>query len=335
MISNVTKIISAIMSFVFVIVTMANGDKPGTEVVINEDATNPYIMEYGNPQISAHRSGANLAPENTLMAFEYVIENNDILGVDIFEFDVQITRDGELVLLHNLTYDDTSNAKEAFGHSNVTPYTYTLEQLQCLNLGENFKIDGEYLYRGLRGEDIPDNLRVVNCETILDYIENNSNEKEFQYIIEIKSPAFWGKKAADKLYQILEQRDLLGRTIIGSFLPTASKHIDENYPDMMRSASIKEVFQFYFYCRMNKDLDELDIKYVALQLPYGANVMPWRIEIINLGTKEVINYAHKYNIAVQYWTCNDAENAIYLTENGADAIMTDKPDMIYETIYNP
>lgn len=333
MISMITRFISFTISIIVIVFTMANADKPSTEVIINQEATNQYIMEHGNPLISAHRSGANLAPENTLMAFQYVLENNDALNVDIFEFDVQITKDGELVLLHNQTYDDTSNAQEAFGKKNVSPFRYTLEELQVLNLGENFRLDGEYIYRGLRGDDIPENLRVVNCETILDYIEENSGEEDFYYSIEIKSPSVLGKKAADKLIPILEERDLLDRTIVSSFLTDVSNYIDEKYPNVVRAATIKEVLQFYFYCRMDLDLNELDLSYEVLQLPYGANVMPWRIEFINFGTKEIINYAHKYDIAVQYWTCNNEEDAIYLTKNGADALMTDKPNLIFETIY--
>ena len=53
---------------------------------------------------------------------------------------------------------------------------------------------------------------------------------------------------------------------------------------------------------------------------------------INLGTRQLINYAHKYDIAVQYWTINEAEDVKLLTENGADCIMTDYPQMAYEAV---
>jgi glycerophosphoryl diester phosphodiesterase len=82
---------------------------------------------------------------------------------------------------------------------------------------------------------------------------------------------------------------------------------------------------------MGWDLDDLDPTYVALQIPYGKSAAGG---IINLGTKQMINYAHKYDIAVQYWTINDAEDVKYLTENGADCIMTDYPDMAYEVLKN-
>ena len=46
----------------------------------------------------------------------------------------------------------------------------------------------------------------------------------------------------------------------------------------------------------------------------------------SLGKKSVIDYAHKYGIAVQFWTINDPEEIEQLIRDGADAIMTDYPD---------
>ena len=51
------------------------------------------------------------------------------------------------------------------------------------------------------------------------------------------------------------------------------------------------------------------------------------------GTAQMINYAHKHNMAVQYWTVNDEEDMKYLIDMGADCIMTDYPDKLYEVKY--
>lgn len=305
---------------------------PETPVMVNANATNSHINEYLDTDVSAHRSGAGIVPQNTLMAFEYVLKNNKKLGVDTFEFDVQITADGELILLHNLTYDDTSNAEEAFGHKNVYSSSLTFEEAyNNLNLGENFTPDEgkTYPYRGLRGKDIPNNLRVVKCDTVLDYIEKNSKGKEYKYIIEIKSLSFDGMKAADKLYSIITERNMQDRVIWASSKEDVSIYMEKKYPDMPRSARTSEVIQFYIYSRMNWNLNDLGVSYVALQIPYGDNAAN---NFVNLGTRELINYAHKYNIAVQYWTVNDAEEAKTLTMNGADCIMSDYPQMVYEAV---
>lgn len=331
------RAVKAVLSVLCVILVLASGllifmSYPGdkdTPVNSTEGALNPYIKDYLDVDISAHRSGAGVAPENTLMAFQKMLEESEIHGVDTFEFDVNITKDGELVLLHDTTYDDTSNAREEFGRSNVESAELTLEEARVLNMGENFEIDGEYPYRGLRGDDIPDNLRIVTCDEIIDYIEANSNGRKFNYIIEIKPKHENGKKAADKLYEIIMERGIEDRVIWASAKADVSEYMASKYPDMPRSASRKEVFQFYYYFKTGKDLAELDVTYIALQIPYGKSSIQL---FVNLGTRELINYAHKYDIAVQYWTVNKEKDVLTLAQNGADCIMTDYPQMAYEAV---
>ncbi len=328
LLKNAYYTVTSVVMLIPILLTMGADDKPGTEVIANENATNAYINEYGNPDISAHRSGAGVAPQNTLMAFEKMLENAEEFGVDTFEFDVQLTKDGELILLHDLTFDATSDAVEKYGRKNVLASSLTFAEAHELNLGENFEIDGKYPYRGLRGDDIPENLRVATCAEVIDLIEANSNGKKYRYIIEIKSMNFQGYEAADKLYEIVSERGLKDRVIWATFQPDVSEYMERTYPDMPRSADVIEAIQFYIFSRMNWDLDDAGVSYVALQLPYGSSAG----NLINTGTRSFINYAHKYDIAVQYWTINDKAEAEYLINNGADTIMSDYPDMVLDLV---
>lgn len=312
-----------------ILLTMGNEGSPDTPVENFPDSDNPYISEYLDPDISAHRSGAGIAPQNTLMAFENIIENQDSLGVNTLEFDVQITSDGELVLIHDLTYDATSNAVEAFGKKNNYVSLISYEDAQVLNMGENFKVDGEYPYRGLRGDDIPCNLRVAKCDEVIDYIEENCGDREYRYVIEIKSIGSNGKKAVDRLHSIITERSLQDRVIWSTFAPDVSSYMKSHYPEISRTADAIEAVQFYFYFRMNWELSDVSPSYVALQIPYGSSAFD---NLINLGTREMLNYAHKNNIAVQYWTINSEEEVLTLARNGADCIMTDYPQMAYEAV---
>ena len=61
----------------------------------------------GSPAIIAHRGGSAEAPENTLAAFRLAKEN----GAYGVEFDVDFTKDGRAVVIHDSTVDRTTNGK--------------------------------------------------------------------------------------------------------------------------------------------------------------------------------------------------------------------------------
>ena len=184
---------------------------PGEEAKA-ENITNPYITKK-NALVSAHRSGKDIAPENTMAAFKHCIESEDF-NVDIYEFDLHITKDGKLILLHDDTLDRTTNSVKHFGEEGVKPSEKTYEELRELNFGENFQnTDGKYPYESLRGDEIPDELRAVLLEDVLDYLESNG---DFRYIIEIKDSGENGKKACDELYRILKEKELLENVVFGT-----------------------------------------------------------------------------------------------------------------------
>ncbi len=326
---EIFHVLVAVVMLVPIIATMGNGDEEGTEVYIGENITNPYITEYGEVDIAAHRGGAGLAPQNTLMAMERLMADREASGVDIAEFDVQLTKDGKLVLIHDLMYDDLSDATEFFGKENIAVSSLTYEEARQLNMGERFKINGEKPFKGLRGEDIPDNLRIPLCEDIVEFIESSSGENKMNYLVEVKSMGLDGRKATDELYKVVKEFGLEGRFMWSSFDPFISSHMEKNYPEIPRSANAIETVQFYFYARMDWDLEVAAPSYEALQVPYGSSAVDG---LINTGTRQFLNYAHKNNISVQYWTINDENELRELVNNGADCIITDNPQFVTQTL---
>lgn len=112
------------------------------------------------PILIAHRGGSLEAPENTLAAFRHAIE----IGMRYVELDVQMSRDGELMVIHDETLDRTTN-----GHGPVGDYTF--EELRKLDAGSHFRPQ-------FAGETIP-TLREV-MELCVD--------AGVGVVIEIKSP---------------------------------------------------------------------------------------------------------------------------------------------------
>jgi len=290
--------------------------------IVDYDTDNPYITPYGTTLVSAHRSGGGIFPENTMMAFEGCI-NSGTFKTDIFEFDLHITKDGELIILHDDTLDRTTDSEEVFGVKGARPEDYTLEELKTLNFGEGFTDDkGVSPYKGLRGDDVPDSLRAATLKEVLLYLEENGG---FKYIIEIKNSDDLGYASADRLYGVLNEMDLLNKAIIGTFNGEVTKYLDSAYPEMLRSASIKEVLGFYFDSVFGAEREDGYYKFTALQIP--ANQF-----LIKLGTSKMTDYAHKNNIAVQYWTINDPDDMRMLKEINADCVMSDTPDIAYSVL---
>ena len=103
------------------------------------------------------------------------------------------------------------------------------------------------------------------------------------------------------------------------------------YYDKTDGVNYRAKYRIRFY---NYDPSQLKLEkkdgwpFVALQIPTTDYT-------VNLGTSRLVNYAHKHDIAVQYWTINDPEEMAYLQSIGADAIMTDVPDQGAEMLTQP
>ena len=113
---------------------------PATAIA-DEATSNPWLeMRVMN---MAHSGGEHEAPMNTMYAFKRA----EKVGADMLELDVQSTADGQLVVLHNSTVDETTNG---------TGYVkdMTLEQVQSLDAAHWF-VDGRSAVHGLPDSSYP------------------------------------------------------------------------------------------------------------------------------------------------------------------------------------
>jgi len=75
----------------------------------------------------AHRGASSLAPENTLSAARKGLE----AGADMWELDVQLTADGELIVIHDSTLKRTSNVEDVFPHRRPWQvHEFTLDEIR-------------------------------------------------------------------------------------------------------------------------------------------------------------------------------------------------------------
>ena len=144
----------------------------------------------------AHRGAAGSRPELTRVAFERAIE----LGVDMIELDVQLTRDGKLVVLHDLVLGRTVP-----GSGSVRDYD--LADLQRLDAGSWFAAE----YAGARVPSLDEVLDLTRGRVALN--------------VEIKSPSGDWEATAQALLVALEEKDCLETTLVSSFAMGALRAI--------------------------------------------------------------------------------------------------------------
>ena len=191
-------------------------------------------------------------------------------------------------------------------------------------MGEGFVTDsGETPYKGLRGEDIPDDLRIMRVQDVFSYLSVTATMTTSS---RSRTPASSATPPATSSTGSSSLR-LLDDAVIGTFNAEVTEYMEANYPDMLRSASVSEVAGFFIDSLLGIDREDGYYKFEALQIP-----TTYYDGLVYLGSTRLINRAHEYDIAVQYWTINDAETVAELSAKGADAIMTDYPDMAWEVL---
>lgn len=298
----------------------------------NFEGDNPLRKTGDMPILVAHRGGDGEFPGNTLEAFynAYSVDERVIM-----ETDVNITKDGVVILCHDTTLDGTTNVT-----GEIIDWNYTDLLEQRVNFGYDNDDDAEELSlftdengnivypkslenypNGLEGRD-SEIFLVTTFEDLLVAFPNNIIS------IEIKQSGDVGLTALEEALRIVRKHDAFDRVIFASFhdeIYEEYKRLDASgeVPDsFMYSPSMGGAVKYYALYLLGLDVF-FDDGISVLQIPtdkYG----------FNLSSARLIENARKHNIATHYWTINDVDEMKMLIENGADAIMTDYPHRLKE-----
>ncbi|WP_078553393.1 glycerophosphodiester phosphodiesterase [Bacillus alkalicellulosilyticus] len=270
---------------------------------VSEQVRKPFFSE-GEMLVIAHQGGEHLAPSNTLVAFEQAVE----IGVDVIEFDIHITSDNHLVAIHDPTVDRTTNGSGVVAEM-------SLAELKKLDAGFYFRnLEGDYSYRE-QGVTIP------TVEEIFSAFPN------IRMNIEIKdtNPPDKIELLCQTLWSLIEKYELEEKVLIAAF--------DQNIIDTMSEASNhtvavsggkQEVTKFVIFHKLFLN---------GLYRPkVDAIQVPTEQARIDLTDSYLIKMANKKGLDVHYWTINDRETMEYLVEQGANGIITDRPDILLEVL---
>lgn len=136
----------------------------------------------------AHRGASGYAPENTLVAFQKAID----MGADGIELDVQMTSDGQLVIMHDETVNRVSNQS---GY--VKDFTY--EEISQINVNKKFKEFGS--------------VKIPTLEEVYLLMRDN----DLQINVELKNGVIFYDQLEERVLQLTERMGLKDRVIYSSF----------------------------------------------------------------------------------------------------------------------
>ena len=298
---------------------------------------NCFLRKEGSekPMLAAHRGGSLANPENTLKAYKAAVNE---FNIDIVESDIWMTKDEHLVYSHDKDIDRMSDVA-LFDDSKDSHLIsdYTLDELENFNFGYGFKDkQGNYPYKDLVTKDQADRKQVLkdNDLQILEvdklFEQFYTTNPDLMFIVEIKNGGELGFKAATLLDELLTNKfpNYKDKVVVGTFHDEISKDLKENHSTLLRGASTGDATGFVVTQMFGVNIFNNDADFVCLQIPMSRKVSFIKL---NLAKKTYVKRAHRRNIAVQYWTINDAEDMKMLNELGCDCIMTDDPELFNET----
>ncbi len=317
---RIAIVLVVLVAAVFILMKVSGAHRSDPDKIVKYETTNPMIT--GETAYIAHRIGAGVAPEESLMAMKYWAEHPEVT-IDVYEFDLRVTADKQVVLFHNSDLDRTTDSAAVFGQEGFLVSDKTLEELKKLNMGAKFTdADGNMPYADLA--EIPEELRILTLSEALDYLTSMGITN---FSIEVKDDGELGIHAVDILYNELKERNLIETTIFSSFKTDVAAYAAETYPDLIRSNTDAQAIEFYLAAITGNKNYEPPCN--VFQLPFTDKYLNMGI---NFGTAQVINFAHSHNVAIHFWTVNDPERMEYLESLGVDGIMTDYPDVMSETL---
>ncbi len=247
---------------------------------MNKKVSLQGLAELQTPLLIAHRGDKTHYPENTLASFEAALE----AGAEMIELDITLSRDREMVVIHDDTLERTTNGEGDVGE-------HSLAELKKLDAGSWFD-------KQFAGEQIPtlsEVLEQVNRRAIVN--------------IEIKKSAFENPAPDDaieiQLMSLIQEMDLADFVIISSFEERLLQRISAANPSLALGVI---------------SLEEMNGNTIGMLKEMGA--YSWHGWYATM-TADQVKQMHDNGFRVFSFTVNEMEVFEQLTGMGIDGVFTD------------
>jgi len=284
--------------------------------------------------LQGHRGARGLAPENTLRAFEVALQH----GVTTLELDIAITRDGVLVIHHDLALNPAF-ARDAQGQWLQQPsapiHTMTWSELQRYDVG---RLKPGDRYSANYPDQVPlDGARVPRLSDLFDLVKKGGHD-QVRFAIETKldprrpeatlPPELFAKAVVDEIRkagmaqraQILsfDWRTLLVVQRIAPEIPTVYLSAQRQWLDNIGAGAPEpSAWTAGFKFSEHQSVPRM-IK--------AAGGSYWSVYFGDVDAAKV-KEAQSLGLKVLVWTVNDAPTMERVLDFGVDGLITDRPDI--------
>ncbi|MBL0939773.1 MAG: hypothetical protein IBJ03_12820 [Gemmatimonadaceae bacterium] len=251
---------------------------------------NMILLDPSARPVIGHRGNRAHAPENTIPSMLEAVA----AGAEALEFDVHVTRDDVLVVVHDATLDRTTNGTGAVG-------AFDAHALRQFDAGARFTKDGRtYPWRG-RGVVIPLFDEVIE-----------SLPTSLPLIIELKTPA-----AAPALRRAIVRHGLAHRIIVAGFDPASTR--DLRGGGFALGASTPDVARLLAPSLFRRPVAAPWFQ--AMCIPPSHNGFPIPVASLARATRP-------HGVVTHVWTINDPAKAQRLWRQGVQGIISDDPALM-------
>jgi glycerophosphoryl diester phosphodiesterase len=285
-------------------------------MAIRSPQTPPFEEKESSPLIIAHRGASGLAPENTLAAFRLAMTQ----GAHGVELDLQLSADGEPVVIHDKRVDRTTSGAGLVQN-------FRADELGRLDAGSWFRrrlavrprlramarriaMEAGNLQFDFSGETVP---------TLAEVLALMSPLKPRRVYLELKSEPARRQMLLDLTISLVRSSGLAGSVTLLSFDHEAMRLAKEIAPDLRTAATFPIGSRALPTARaIIEEADSARADEVALHF--------------GLASRRTIKSLHESGLAVSAWTVNSRMVMRKLIASGVDSIMTNFPNRLIDAI---
>ncbi|MEU1024105.1 glycerophosphodiester phosphodiesterase family protein [Streptomyces sp. NPDC005904] len=254
--------------------------------------------DHDRPLVVAHRGASAYAPENTLAAIDKARD----MGFRWVENDVQRTKDGELVIMHDDNLKRTTNVEEVFpGRAPWKVADFTAAEIARLDAGSWFS--PKYA-----GERVP---------TLKQYMRRVSHNHQ-KLVFEFKKPELYPGIEKQGLQVLrdtgwLDKHHVKSKLVVQSFSADSVRTVHALRPDVKTGfLGTPSVADLPAYAKFS---DQINSTHTSLSAPYVAAI-------------HALKGPHGKPLEIFTWTVNDTADAVRAASFGVDGIISNAPDVV-------